>query len=180
MATERSKENGAKLPHEKTGDAWRKGERNKEERETLKPAVRKKSRTGNSSSTTTKRETTTSETAAEPAAKTTTCETEKMGKLRIAPNVKLRGWRSQSHSNVRLADPLQQGATTQSGKQQPHPKFPANATRASARKHSSKRQIPLTKISAGRTATDKATHPHGRRATTQLSPEPLHANATTE
>jgi len=90
-ATERSKENGAKLPHEKTGDTRRKGERNKEERGTLKLAARKKSRTGNSSSPTTKLETTTPELAAEPAAKTATGETEKMGKLRIAPNVKLRG-----------------------------------------------------------------------------------------
>ena len=90
-ATERGKQNGAKLPHEKTGGARRKGERNKEGRETLKLTARKKSRTGNSSSPTTKREATTPEPAAEPAAKTATCETEKTGKLRIAPNVKLRG-----------------------------------------------------------------------------------------
>jgi hypothetical protein len=90
-ATERSKENGAKLPHEKNGDTRRKSERNKEERETLKLAARKKSRTGNSSSPTTKLEATTPELAAEPAAKTATGETEKMGKFRIAPNVELRG-----------------------------------------------------------------------------------------
>ena len=87
-ATERGKQNGAKLPHEKTGDARRKSGRNQEERETLKLATRKKSRTGNSSSPATKREATTPEPAAEPAAKTATGETEKMGKLRIAPNVK--------------------------------------------------------------------------------------------
>jgi len=90
-ATELSKENGAKLPREKTGDTRRKSERNKEERETLKLAARKKSRTGNSSSPTTKRETTTPKPVAEPAAKKATGETEKMGKFRIAPNVKLRG-----------------------------------------------------------------------------------------
>jgi hypothetical protein len=90
-ATERDKQNGAKLPHEKTDDARRKGERNKEERETLKLTARKKSRTGNSNSTTTKREATTPELAAEPVAKTATGETEKIGKFRIAPNVKLRG-----------------------------------------------------------------------------------------
>jgi hypothetical protein len=87
-ATERGKQNGTKLPHEKTGDTRRKGERNKEERETLKLTARKKSRTGNSSNPTTKREATTPELAAEPAAKTATGETEKMDKLRIAPNVK--------------------------------------------------------------------------------------------
>ncbi len=91
MATERSKENGAKLPHEKTGDAWCKSGRNKEERETLKSAAHKKSRTGNSSSPATKLETITPEPAAEPAAKMATDETDKMGKLRIAPNVELRG-----------------------------------------------------------------------------------------
>jgi hypothetical protein len=90
-ATERGKQNGAKLPHEKTGDARRKGERNKEEREKQKTAARKKSRTGNSIRPTTKREMTTPEPAAEPAAKTATGETEKMDKLRIAPNVELRG-----------------------------------------------------------------------------------------
>jgi len=90
-ATERGKQNGAKLPHEKTGGARRKSERNKEDRKTLKLTARKKSRTGNSSSTTTKLEAATPELAAEPAAKTATGETEKMGKLRIAPNVKLRG-----------------------------------------------------------------------------------------
>ena len=90
-ATERSKQNGAKLPHEKTAGARRKSERNIEERETLKLAARKKSRTGNSSSPTTKLEATTPEPAAEPAAKTAIGETEKMGKFCIAPNVKLRG-----------------------------------------------------------------------------------------
>ena len=90
-ATERGKENGAKLPHKKTGGARRKGERNKEERETLKLTTRKKSQTGNSSSATTKLEATTPELVDEPAAKTATGETEKMGKFRIAPNVKLRG-----------------------------------------------------------------------------------------
>ena len=92
-ATERGKQNGAKLPHEKTGGARRKNERNEEEHETLKLAARKKSRTGNSSSPTTKRETATPEPAAEPAAKTATGETEKMGTLRIAPNVEVRGGR---------------------------------------------------------------------------------------
>ena len=91
MATERSKENGAKLPHEKTGDAWRKGERNKDERGTPKLTACKKSRTGNSSSPTTKLEATTPKTAAEPAAKTATGETEKTDKLCIAPNVELTG-----------------------------------------------------------------------------------------
>jgi hypothetical protein len=90
---ERSKENGAKLPHEKTGGARRKSECNKEERETPKLTTRKNSRTGNSRSPTTKLEATTPELAAEPAAKTATGETEKMGKLRIAPNVEVRGGR---------------------------------------------------------------------------------------
>jgi len=40
FATERGKQNGAKLPHEKTGGARRKNERNKEERETPKLATR--------------------------------------------------------------------------------------------------------------------------------------------
>jgi hypothetical protein len=57
-----------------------------------KLAAREKSRTGNSSSPTTKREATIPELAAEPAAKTATGETEKMDKLRIAPNVEVRGW----------------------------------------------------------------------------------------
>lgn len=61
-ATERGKLNDAKLPQEKTGGVRRKGERNKEERETLKLA-------------------------AEPTAKTATCETENMDIFRIAPNV---------------------------------------------------------------------------------------------
>ncbi len=91
MATERSKEYGAKLPDEKIGGARRKSGRNKEERETLKLTTRKKSQTGNSSSATTKLEATTQELADEPAAKTATGETEKMGKFRIAPNVEVRG-----------------------------------------------------------------------------------------
>jgi hypothetical protein len=92
-ATERGKQNGAKLPHKKTGGARRKSERNKEERESLKLAARKKSRTGNSSSPTAKLETTTPKITTEPAAKTATGETEKIGRLRIAPNVEVRGGR---------------------------------------------------------------------------------------
>ena len=42
LATECCKQNGEKLPNEETGDARCKSERNKEERETQKHAVRKK------------------------------------------------------------------------------------------------------------------------------------------
>jgi len=74
-ATERCLQNGDKLPHEKTGDARRKSERNNEERETPKLTDREKSRTGNKSSSATKLDATKTEHATKPAAKTTTCET---------------------------------------------------------------------------------------------------------
>ena len=90
-ATERCQQNGEKLPHEKTGGAWCKSKRNNEERETQKPTEREKSRTGNTSNSTTKRDATTTELAIKPAAKKATDETEKIGMIRIAPNVELRG-----------------------------------------------------------------------------------------
>jgi hypothetical protein len=43
LATERCKKNGEKQPHEITGDALYKSERNIEERETLKLTAREKS-----------------------------------------------------------------------------------------------------------------------------------------
>jgi hypothetical protein len=76
LATERDEQTGTKLPHEKTVCAERKSGRGTEERETLKPAARKKSRTGNSSKPTAQREATTPEPATRPAAKTATGETE--------------------------------------------------------------------------------------------------------
>ena len=87
-ATERCQQNGEKLPHEKTGCARRKSERNKEERETPKHKAREKSRTGNTSNSTIKLDATTTERATKPAAKKATDETEKIGMIRIAPNVK--------------------------------------------------------------------------------------------
>jgi hypothetical protein len=90
-ATEHCKQNGEKLPHEKTGGARRKGERNNKERTTKKLTAREKSRAGNKNSSTTKLDATTPELATEPAAKTATGETEIICIIRIAPNVKLRG-----------------------------------------------------------------------------------------
>jgi hypothetical protein len=91
MATERCKQNGEKLPHEKTDDAGRKSERNSEEHETLKLTAREKSRTCNKSNSTTERDATKTEHSTKPTTKTTTREKEKIGIFRIAPNVELRG-----------------------------------------------------------------------------------------
>ncbi|NMM26509.1 MAG: hypothetical protein HHJ12_04250 [Glaciimonas sp.] len=63
LATERGKQSGVKLPHEKTGGAGRKSWRDKEERGTPKPAARERSRTGNSSDQPAKRESATPEPA---------------------------------------------------------------------------------------------------------------------
>ena len=90
-ATKRCQQNGEKPPHEKTGCEWRKSERNNEERETPKHKAREKSRTGNTSNSTIKLDATTTELITKHAAKTTTDEKEKIGMIRIVPNVKLRG-----------------------------------------------------------------------------------------
>ena len=90
-ATERCQQNDEKPPHDKTDDAWRKSERNKEERETLKHKAREKSRTCNKSNLTIKLDATTTELTTKPAAKKATDENEKIGMIRIVPNVKLRG-----------------------------------------------------------------------------------------
>ena len=90
-ATERCQQNGKKLPHEKTGCEWCKSERNNEERETQKPTEREKSRTGNTSNSTIKLDATTTELTTKPAAKKVTDEKEKIGMIRIVPNVELTG-----------------------------------------------------------------------------------------
>ena len=90
-ATERCQKNGEKLPHEKTGCARRKSERNKEERKTPKHKALEKSRTCNTSNSTTKLDATKTELTTKPAAKRATDEKEKIGMIRIVPNVKLRG-----------------------------------------------------------------------------------------
>ena len=104
-----------------------------------KLAAREKSRTGNSSSPTTKREATIPELAAEPAAKTATGETEKMDKLRIAPNVEVRGWRSQSLSNARLDASTATERSKEKDAKLPHEKLAMRGARAGAIKKSAKR-----------------------------------------
>ena len=85
MAMERCKQNGEKLPHEKTDGEWWQSERNKEERKSPKHKAREKSRTGNTINSTTKLDATKTELAIKPAVKKAIDETEKICMIRIAP-----------------------------------------------------------------------------------------------